>query len=63
MGGDVSYTNHTEADQDDMDDLMLLLTVAGVNFLISVPGADDIMLGYQSLSYHDMITLRHQFKR
>ena len=37
--------------------------MAGVNFLISVPGADDIMLGYQSLSYHDMITLRHQFKR
>ncbi|WP_119309931.1 ethanolamine ammonia-lyase subunit EutB [Cohaesibacter haloalkalitolerans] len=63
MGVDVCYTNHTEADQDDMDDLMMLLTVSGVNFLISVPGADDIMLGYQSLSYHDMITLRHQFKR
>ncbi|WP_319484348.1 ethanolamine ammonia-lyase subunit EutB [uncultured Cohaesibacter sp.] len=63
MGVDVCYTNHTEADQDDMDDLMMLLTVAGVNFLISVPGADDIMLGYQTLSYHDMITLRHQFKR
>ena len=63
MGVDVCYTNHTEADQDDMDDLMFLLSVAGVNFLISVPGADDIMLGYQSLSYHDMITLRHQFKR
>nr|WP_321455476.1 ethanolamine ammonia-lyase subunit EutB [uncultured Cohaesibacter sp.] len=63
MGVDVCYTNHTEADQDDMDDLMMLLTVAGVNFLISVPGADDIMLGYQSLSYHDIVTLRHQFKR
>ena len=60
MGVDVCYTNHTEADQ---DDLMIPLTVAGVNFLISVPGADDIMLGYRSLSYHDMITLRHQFKR
>ncbi|GBR03499.1 ethanolamine ammonia-lyase subunit EutB [Acetobacter oeni] len=58
MGCDVCYTNHAEADQDDMDSLMLLLTNAGVNFLITVPGGDDVMLSYQSLSYHDMLTLR-----
>ena len=58
MGCDVCYTNHAEADQDDMDGLMTLLTVAGVNFLIAVPGADDVMLSYQSLSFHDMMTLR-----
>jgi ethanolamine ammonia-lyase large subunit len=59
MGVDVCYTNHAEADQDDMDDLMTLLAVAGVNFLISVPGADDVMLSYQTLSYHDVLGLRH----
>jgi ethanolamine ammonia-lyase large subunit len=59
MGVDVCYTNHAEADQDDMDILMTLLAAAGVNFLIAVPGADDIMLGYQSLSYHDVLGLRH----
>jgi ethanolamine ammonia-lyase large subunit len=59
MGIDVCYTNHAEADQDDMDILMTLLAVAGVNFLIAVPGADDIMLSYQSLSYHDVLGLRH----
>ena len=59
MGVDVCYTNHAEADQDDMDSLMLLLGNAGVNFLIAVPGADDIMLNYQSLSYHDVLMLRH----
>ncbi|MGG7517805.1 ethanolamine ammonia-lyase subunit EutB [Allorhizobium undicola] len=63
MGVDVCYTNHAEADQDDMDNLMVLLTVAGVNFLIAVPGADDVMLNYQSLSYHDIVGLRHQFSR
>ncbi len=61
MGCDVCYTNHAEADADDMDGLMTLLTVAGVTFLIAVPGADDIMLNYQSLSFHDMGYLRAQF--
>ena len=61
MGCDVCYTNHAEADADDMDTLMTLLTVAGVNFLIAVPGADDIMLNYQSLSFHDLGYLRGQF--
>ena len=59
MGVDVCYTNHAEADQDDMDVLALLLANAGVNFLIAVPGADDIMLNYQSLSHHDILWLRH----
>lgn len=63
MGCDVCYTNHAEADQDDMDVLMTLLTAAGVSFLIAVPGADDVMLNYQSLSYHDVLGLRHLFKR
>ena len=58
MGVDVCYTNHAEADQDDMDALMTLLGVAGVNFLIAVPGADDVMLNYQSLSFHDVLYLR-----
>jgi ethanolamine ammonia-lyase large subunit len=58
MGCDVCYTNHAEADGDDMDGLMVLLAVAGVNFLIAVPGADDIMLNYQSLSFHDVLALR-----
>ncbi len=58
MGCDVCYTNHAEADQDDMDDLMTLLTVAGATFLIAVPGSDDIMLNYQSLSFHDVLYLR-----
>ena len=63
MGVDVCYTNHAEADQDDMDNLMVLLATAGVNFLIAVPGADDVMLNYQSLAYHDIVSLRHQFNR
>jgi ethanolamine ammonia-lyase large subunit len=62
MGVDVCYTNHAEADQDDMDVLALLLANAGVNFLIAVPGADDIMLNYQSLSHHDILRLRHLLK-
>jgi len=60
MGCDVCYTNHAEADQDDMDTLMTLLTVAGLTFLITVPGAEDVMLNYQSASFHDMLYLRSQ---
>ena len=62
MGCDVCYTNHAEADQDDMDTLMTLLTAAGVSFVIAVPGADDVMLNYQSLSYHDMLYLRFHLR-
>ncbi len=58
MGVDVCFTNHAEADFDDMDTLLTLLAVAGVNFVITVPGADDIMLGYQSLAYHDALVIR-----
>ena len=58
MGVDVCYTNHAEADQDDMDVLLTLLGAAGVNFIMGVPGADDIMLNYQSTSYHDSQYLR-----
>ncbi|WP_374023173.1 ethanolamine ammonia-lyase subunit EutB [Mycobacterium sp. HNNTM2301] len=58
MGVDVCYTNHAEADQDDMDTLLTLLGVAGTAFVITVPGADDIMLGYQSLSFHDALYVR-----
>ena len=61
MGVDVCYTNHAEADQDDMDTLMTLLTVAGVTFLIAVPGSDDVMLNYQTTSFHDIMFLRTQF--
>jgi ethanolamine ammonia-lyase large subunit len=61
MGCDVCYTNHAEADQDDMDNLMTLLTAAGCTFVITVPGADDVMLNYQSLSYHDILFLRSTF--
>jgi ethanolamine ammonia-lyase large subunit len=59
MGVDVCYTNHAEADFDDMDTLLTLLAAAGVNFVITVPGADDIMLGYQSLAYHDALVIRN----
>ena len=58
MGCDVCYTNHAEADQDDMDILLTLLGVAGCNFIMGVPGADDIMLNYQSTSFHDSHYLR-----
>jgi len=58
MGMDVCYTNHAEADQDDMDNLLILLGVAGCNFIIGVPGADDIMLNYQSTSFHDALFVR-----
>ncbi|QIY78439.1 ethanolamine ammonia-lyase subunit EutB [Chromobacterium violaceum] len=59
MGCDICYTNHAEADQDDMDALLTLLGAAGVHFIIGVPGADDIMLGYQSTSFHDALYLRN----
>jgi len=58
MGVDVCYTNHAEADQDDMDNLLTLLGVAGVNFVMGVPGADDVMLNYQSTSFHDALYVR-----
>lgn len=58
MGIDVCYTNHAEADQDDMDNLITLLGVAGCNFIMGVPGADDIMLNYQSTSFHDALYVR-----
>ena len=63
MGVDVCYTNHAEADQDDMDALLTLLVVAGVNFVMGVPGADDIMLGYQSTSFHDTVVMRELLGR
>jgi ethanolamine ammonia-lyase large subunit len=58
MGVDACYTNHAEADQDDMDNLLLLLGNAGCNFIMGVPGADDIMLNYQSTSFHDVLFVR-----
>ena len=58
MGVDVCYTNHAEADQDDMDALLTLLCAAGVTFVIAVPGADDVMLNYQSLAFHDVLYVR-----
>jgi ethanolamine ammonia-lyase large subunit len=58
MGIDVCYTNHAEADQDDMDSILTLLGTAGVNFIMGVPGADDVMLNYQSTSYHDALYVR-----
>jgi ethanolamine ammonia-lyase large subunit len=58
LGCDVCYTNHAEADQDDMDTLLTLLAVAGVTYIMGVPGADDIMLNYQSTSFHDALYVR-----
>ena len=58
MGADICYTNHAEADQDDMDALLTLLGAAGVNYIMGVPGADDVMLNYQSTSFHDALYLR-----
>ena len=58
MGCDICYTNHAEADQDDMDTLLTLLGAAGVNYIMGVPGADDVMLQYQSTSFHDALYLR-----
>jgi ethanolamine ammonia-lyase large subunit len=61
LGVDVCYTNHAEADQDDMDNLLTLLAAAGVNFIMGVPGADDVMLNYQSTSFHDALYVRELF--
>lgn len=58
MGLDICYTNHAEADQDDMDVIATMLGVAGISFIMGVPGADDVMLGYQSTSFHDALYLR-----
>jgi ethanolamine ammonia-lyase large subunit len=58
MGCDVCYTNHAEADQDDMDTLLTLLGASGVNYIMGVPGADDVMLNYQSTSFHDALYVR-----
>lgn len=58
MGCDICYTNHAEADQNDMDNLLTLLGVAGCNFIMGIPGHDDIMLAYQSTSFHDALYLR-----
>ena len=59
MGVDVCYTNHAEADQDDMDTLLTLLGTAGVTFIMGIPGADDVMLHYQSTSFHDALYIRN----
>lgn len=58
MGCDICYTNHAEADQNDMDNLLMLLGVAGCNFIMGIPGSDDIMLNYQTTSFHDALYLR-----
>ena len=58
MGVDVCYTNHAEADQDDMDALLTLLAAAGVTYIMGIPGADDVMLSYQSTSFHDALYIR-----
>ncbi|HEX4772532.1 MAG TPA: ethanolamine ammonia-lyase subunit EutB [Bryobacteraceae bacterium] len=61
MGCDICYTNHAEADDDDMDAILTMLAAAGVNYIMGVPGADDIMLNYQSTSFHDALYLRSVF--
>jgi ethanolamine ammonia-lyase large subunit len=61
MGCDICYTNHAEADQDDMDALATMLGAAGVNYIMGIPGADDVMLNYQSTSFHDALYLRQVF--
>jgi ethanolamine ammonia-lyase large subunit len=63
MGVDVCYTNHADADQEDMDVLLTLLCAANVNFVITVPGADDVMLNYQSLAHHDAVYCRETLNR
>lgn len=63
MGVDICYTNHAEADQDDMDTLLTVLGAAGVTFIMGIPGADDVMLHYQSTSFHDALYLRRQLNR
>jgi len=61
MGCDICYTNHAEADDDDMDAVLTMLAAAGVNYIMGVPGADDIMLNYQSTSFHDALFVRRVF--
>lgn len=61
MGVDICYTNHIKADQNDVEDLSVLLTAAGVNFIIAAPMGDDVMLNYQSMSFHDVATLLQTF--
>ena len=58
MGCDICYTNHAEADQNDMDVLLTLLAAAGVSFIMGIPGSDDIMLNYQTTSFHDALYAR-----
>ncbi|MEQ1672671.1 MAG: ethanolamine ammonia-lyase subunit EutB, partial [Hyphomicrobium sp.] len=58
MGCDICYTNHAEADQNDMDVLLTLLGVAGITFIMGIPGSDDIMLNYQTTSFHDALYAR-----
>jgi ethanolamine ammonia-lyase large subunit len=58
MGVDICYTNHAEADQNDMDVLLTLLAVAGVSYIMGIPGSDDIMLNYQTTSFHDALYVR-----
>ena len=58
MGCDICYTNHAEADQDDMDVLLTLLGAAGINFIMGIPGSDDVMLNYQTTSFHDALYAR-----
>ncbi|MFC3606867.1 ethanolamine ammonia-lyase subunit EutB [Stutzerimonas tarimensis] len=58
MGCDICYTNHAEADQDDMDTLLTLLGTAGINFIMGIPGSDDVMLNYQTTSFHDALYVR-----
>jgi len=62
MGCDICYTNHSEADQNDMDTLMTLLASAGLTYMMGIPGGDDIMLGYQTTSYHDLNYVRQLFR-
>jgi ethanolamine ammonia-lyase large subunit len=61
MGCDVCYTNHAVADQNSADNLMLLLAAAGCNYFMGVPGTDDVMLNYQSTSFHDAVAVRKIF--
>ncbi len=62
MGCDVCYTNHAEADQNSADNLLVLLAAAGCNYFMGVPCSDDVMLNYQSTSYHDALAVRRLFK-
>ena len=61
MGVDVCYTNHASADQNSADNLLLLLAAAGANYFMGVPCADDVMLNYQSTSFHDALAVRRLF--